>query len=109
MTHVKKTVSICLLAFGLSLPGAALAQGLLANLPVKISVGNGTQLTGSDSSLIGVGVLTPERNKTPISLRLLGTDKAAGVYVKNDLLGKDPLYILLQSPLDGKVNSQLPK
>jgi hypothetical protein len=29
--------------------------------------------------------------------------------VKNDLLGKDPLYILVQSPIDGVTNSQLPK
>jgi hypothetical protein len=50
-------ISVIAIAFA---PAAASAQqGLLDSLP-KIRVGNGAPITGSNSSQLGIGVLTPE-------------------------------------------------
>jgi hypothetical protein len=89
-------------------PTAASAQGLLDSLP-KISVGNGAPITGTNGSQAGVGILTPQVNGTPISVRVLGKEKVLGVYVKNSALGDKPVHLELNSPIDGKLNGLLPK
>lgn len=73
-------------------------------------MGNGAPLVGGSNSQVGIGVLTPSSNKTEYSLRLLGTDKAAGVYVRNKaLIGDKPIFLGLETPIDGQLNQQLPK
>lgn len=90
-------------------PAAAFAQqGLLDSLP-KIRVGNGAPITGSNSSQLGIGVLTPEANRTPISVRILGSNRILGVHVDNPALGSQPLHLELKTPIDGKLNGALPK
>lgn len=106
MNMLAKTFLLSVSATMMVAPGAASAQTLLQNLPVKISVGNGAPLTGNADSAIGVGVLSPNNNKTPISLRVLGADKTVGLSVKTS---NGPIYLGLTSPLDGKLNGALPK
>jgi hypothetical protein len=70
--------------------------------PIKITIGNGAPLLGGPTSKIGISLLTPKPNGTPVSIRLLGTDKAAGVYIKGKNMA-EPIFIKASTPLDTKL------
>jgi hypothetical protein len=106
MNMLRKTYFLAVPVMIMALPGAASAQTLLQNLPVKISVGNGAPLTGNAESTIGVGILNPGSNRTPISLRVLGGDKTVGLSVQTN---GQPIYLGLTSPTDGALSNVLPK
>jgi hypothetical protein len=106
MSMFRRTYFFAVPAMMMAITGAASAQTLLQNLPVKISVGNGAPLTGNAESTIGIGILNPGNNKTPISLRLLGGDKTLGLSVQTN---GEPIYLGLTSPTDGALTNALPK
>lgn len=89
---------------------AASSGAVAATGPVKVAVGNGAPLAGSSSSKVGVGVLTPQRNGTPTSVRVLGTEKTAGVYASS-VKGPNgqPTQAQVMTPVDGIANSHLHK
>lgn len=96
--------SFLLAASALVLPAAAQTGGT-----PKIQVGNGAPLTGSDSSLIGLSLLAPKANRTPISVRLLGQDKLLGVSLRPADSKDKTLYLEVAPSLETKANLALPK
>ena len=84
----------------------ASARGLLDSLPL-IRIGNGPPIVGSTNSQLGVGILTPSINATPISVRLLGAEKLAGLSVLVPAVSEKPLDLQLLSPIDGQLNNAL--
>jgi hypothetical protein len=72
-------------------------------------VGNGAPLIGSSSSLVGVGVLTPNVNGNDNSVRVLGAEKTLGVST-TAIRRADGRHTELQThtPIDGQVNRLLP-
>lgn len=75
----------------------------------KIQIGNGAPLSGSNGSLLGLSVLAPDANRTPISVRLLGSDKLLGVSLRPADSKEKILYLQVAPSLDTKANLTLPK
>lgn len=97
-------VAIILAAAAVALPAAAQTGGT-----PKIQIGNGAPLTGSDSSLVGLSLLAPKANRTPISVRLLGQEKLLGVSLRPADTKQKILYLEVAPSLDTKANVALPK
>ena len=99
-------ISMVALSIGAGVPAIATTQ----NSPAMVAVGNGAPLIGSSSSPIGVSALTPQVNGNPNSVRLLGTEKTAGVST-TAVRGSDgrPTEVQSHTPIDGTANSLLPR
>jgi hypothetical protein len=91
-------------ASALSFPAVAQTGGI-----PKIQVGNGAPLSGSNESLLGLSVLTADANRTPISVRLLGSDKLLGLSLRPADSKSKILYLEVAPSLDTKANLTLPK
>lgn len=101
MRKLMKVVVASAAAVVATTPNLASAGGLLGGLP-RVAIGNNAPLVGSDSSHIGIGILTPQPNGTPYSLRVLGEEKLLGLYLEDPF--SDELYNLqLNTPLDGEI------
>lgn len=87
----------------------AIPSVAMADAAPKIQVGNGAAITGSNNSLLGVSVLAPEANRTPISVRLLGSDKLLGVSLRSPDSKAKTLYLQIEPSLDTRANLNLPK
>lgn len=108
MRNTLKLPIISLAAAIAFIPSMASANGLLDSLPM-IRIGNGAPITGSSNSTLGLGILTPEINGTPISVRVLGAEKLFGLSILNPALSNKPIDLQFQTPIDGRINSLLPK
>lgn len=89
------------LAIGIAATASAHAQ-LAANGPVRVQVGNGPALIGSSkpSGSLGVSVLSSKPGTHfGTSVRLLGSDKTAGIHTKG-ADGKGTQLLTLKTPLE---------
>ncbi|KAA9010776.1 hypothetical protein F4U94_22645 [Sphingobium limneticum] len=91
--------------FAFTVPQVTNAQGLFGGLP-RIAIGKSGAIIGSDSSSLGIGILTPGSNGTLNSVRILGGDKLLGLNLYDPI--SDELYDLqLNSPYDTDLQALL--
>jgi hypothetical protein len=106
-THAKfGKWGVLTVVLGAAVSTAASAQTSAA----RVSVGNGAPLLGTSSSAVGVGVLTPQVNGNPNSVRILGSEKTAGLST-NAIRGPNGANteVQVRTPVDGVVNGLLPR